>query len=329
MGWRSRAARPLVLLALLLAAAPPVLASEATMRVHLLGTGGPELSPHRQGYATLIVAGEQKLLFDAGRGVMQRLYESRINPRDITTVFFTHLHNDHYEGLPPLWMTSWFLLGRERPLEAWGPPGTAGMIQGMRAMFAHDLDRRVNPFNKLKNLAISVNEIGDGPIFERDGVRVTAFTVDHKDGNPALGYRVDHAGRAVVLSGDTTYDANLVRQGKGADLIVHNVIAFSERLSRMPEMQGVLAKLTTPEQTAQVFNETAPRLAVFSHIVKKELQGAEGDREILARTRAAGYAGPLEMGQDRMTIEIGDEIRVMPPQPTDELPDLDSKTAKF
>jgi ribonuclease Z len=91
----------------------------------------------------------------------------------------------------------------------------------------------------------------------------------------------------------------------------------------------VLAKLTTPEQAAQVFNETAPRLAVFSHIVKKELQGAEGDREILARTRAAGYAGPLEMGQDRMTIEIGDEIRVMPPQPTDELPDLDSKTAKF
>ncbi|MFD2270185.1 MBL fold metallo-hydrolase [Undibacterium arcticum] len=89
------------------------------MRVILLGTGGPEMSPNRFGYATLVEAGGQKLLFDAGRGVMQRIYESRVKVTSVTNVF-THLHNDHIEGLPSLWMTPWFLLGRTQPLQVWG-----------------------------------------------------------------------------------------------------------------------------------------------------------------------------------------------------------------
>jgi ribonuclease Z len=153
--------------------------------------------------------------------------------------------------------------------------------------------------------------------------------VEHDDGNPALGYRVDYGGHSVVLSGDTTYSDNVVEYGTGADLIVHNVIAFSERLTQVPEMQGVLAKLTTPEQAAEVFDKAQPRLAVYSHIVKKELQGAEGDALILERTRQAGYNGPLVVGQDRMIIEIGDEVTIRPPEPTSDLPELDSKTATF
>jgi ribonuclease Z len=122
------------------------------IRVTLLGTGGPELTPHRLGYSTLVEAGGQKLLFDAGRGVLQRLYESRINVTEVRSVFFTHLHNDHIEGLPTLWMTPWFLLGRDKPMEAWGPVGTARMISGMEAMFAFDIEHRVNQFNKRENL---------------------------------------------------------------------------------------------------------------------------------------------------------------------------------
>src|SRR5690348_15701123 len=93
------------------------LAAQSTdkhIRVTLVGTGGPEINPTRFGYSTLIEAGGQRLLFDAGRGVVQRLYESRVNPRDITKIFLTHLHNDHIEGLPTLWITPWFLLARDK-----------------------------------------------------------------------------------------------------------------------------------------------------------------------------------------------------------------------
>jgi ribonuclease Z len=302
-------------------------AYEPTLRVTLLGTAGPELSPHRFGYATLIEAGGQTLLFDAGRGVLQRLYESKVNVTTVTKVFFTHLHNDHIEGLPPLWMTPWFLLGRDKPLEAWGPAGTARMIRGMESMFQFDIEHRVNEFNKRENLQFAVTEIKDGEIYNRNGLKVLAFSVWHDDGNPAFGYRIEYKGRAVVLSGDTTYSENVVRAGRGADLIVHNVIAVSDALASAPELVPILAKLTTPEQAARVFNETSPRAAVFSHVVKKELGGRHGDEVILQRVRAAGYTGPLEMGYDRMVIEVGKHIRILQPTTTDNLPDVDRKAA--
>jgi ribonuclease Z len=94
-------------------------------------------------------------------------------------------------------------------------------------------------------------------------------------------------------------------------------------------MKGVLAKLTTPEQAAEVFKRAKPRLAVYSHIVTKELQGKKGEEQIIARTRAAGYDGPLMMGLDRMAIEIGDDVKVIAPRSIDDLPNLDSKGQAF
>ena len=302
----------------------------AEVRVILVGTGGPEFSPTRQGYSTLVQASDQLFLFDAGRGVAQGLYQARINPKAISKIFLTHLHNDHIEGLPTLWITPWFLLARDHGFDVWGPAGTQRMISGMRQMFS-DVEKRgnVNGFNKLEYMNISATEIADGFTYESGGVKVTAFTVEHGDGNPALGYRIDAEGRTIVLSGDTIYHPHVVEQGRGADVIVHNVVAFSDRWMARPEMQkqmqSVLSKLASPDQAAKVFSEAAPRLAVFSHIVKKDLSGDEGDRVILDRTRAAEYLGPLVMGRDGMIIELDDEIRVIQPLSTNDLPDLDNR----
>ena len=304
-------------------------AQPAEIKVTLVGTGGPEFFPDRQGIATLVEANGELLLFDVGHGASQGLYESRIDPKDIRHIFLTHLHNDHYEGLPQLWLTPWFLLGRDHGFELWGPEGTEEMVSGMRTMFAHDLETRVNAFNPSENLDIQVQPLKDGIIFERNGVSVTAFTVEHADGNPAFGYRIDYAGRSVVLSGDTTLDDNVITHGTGADLIVHNVIAFSERLSALPEMQGVLAKLTTPEQAAAIFAQTEPGMAVYSHIVTKEIDPSEVPETLIGRTRAAGYDGPLVMGEDGMVIRIGETIRIEPPRSLEGLKALDTKGQAF
>lgn len=304
-------------------------ADEAKIKVILLGTAGPEYFPDRMGMSTLVEANGQLLLFDVGRGANQRLYQSRVNPKDISKIFITHLHSDHIEGLPDLWMTPWFLLGRDHGFDVWGPDGTEQMVQGMRTMFGHDLKARVNQFNPIENLDIRTHIVTEGPVYNEAGVKVTAFPVEHADGNPAFGYRVDCDGRSVLLSGDTTLNDNVIKYGAGADLIVHNVIAFSDRLSQMPEMKGVLAKLTTPEQAAEVFQQTKPTLAVYSHIVTKELEGKKGEDQIIARTRAAGYNGPLVMGLDRMSFEIGDKITTIAPQSLDDLPNLDSKGQPF
>jgi ribonuclease Z len=303
------------------------------LRVHLIGTGGPELTPDRAGIATLIDVHGQKLLFDAGRGALQNIYLSRIHPNEVTKIFLTHLHNDHFEGLSPLWMTPWFMFARKQQIELWGPPGTARMIDGMRAMFAHDIDERSNQVFRRESLDIKVTEISEGVVYEAGGVKVTAFPVEHADGNPAFGFRLDAGERSVLLSGDTTYHDNVVKYGTGVDVMVHNVVAFSEAMLKAGAMRPVLDKLTTPEQAAQVFTKAAPRLAVFSHIVKKELPGAAGDAVVLERTRAAGYSGPLQMGLDRMTIEVGQgggqQVKVKPPLPIDGIAELDKVEAKF
>jgi ribonuclease Z len=320
---------PTITTAMIVLAVACAHADDPKMTVTLLGTAGPEYFPDRLGISTLVDANGELLLFDAGRGVNQRLYQSRVNPKDIAKIFITHLHNDHFEGLPDLWMTPWFLLGRDHGFELWGPEGTEEMVQGMRLMFGHDLRARVNQFNPIETLAIRTHIISDGVVYERNGVKVSAFPVEHADGNPAFGYRVDWSGRRVVLSGDTTLNENVVKHGAGADLIVHNVIAFSDRLSRLPEMKGVLAKLTTPEQAAEVFERAKPKLAVYSHLVTKELQGKKGEDLIIARTRAAGYNGPLLMGVDRMAFEIADSVKVIPPRSIDDLQNLDSKGQPF
>jgi ribonuclease Z len=299
------------------------------LRVHLIGTGGPELTPDRAGISTLIDVNGRKFLIDAGRGALQNIYLSRIHPNEVTRIFLTHLHSDHIEGLPSLWITPWFMFARKQKLEVWGPPGTARMIEGMRLMFEHDIERRSNPVFKREDLDVKVTEISEGVVYDEDGVKVTAFPVEHFDGNPAFGYRLDAGNRSVLLSGDTTYSDNVVKYGSRVDLMVHNVVAFSEAMLRAGEMKAVLDKLTTPEQAAQVFMKAAPRLAVFSHIVKKELTGAAGDAVVIERTRRAGYSGPLQMGLDRMTIEVGDEIRVHPPQSIEGIPELDKVEAKF
>ena len=102
------------------------------IKVTLLGTGGPELTRDRMGAATLIEAGGKPLLFDAGRGVLQRLYECGVHINSVTRVILTHLHSDHIDGLPNLWITPWFLLGRSEPMKFWGPHGTRKMLVGMR-----------------------------------------------------------------------------------------------------------------------------------------------------------------------------------------------------
>jgi ribonuclease Z len=300
---------------------------QAQTRVVLVGTGGPELTPQRAGEATLVEANGQSLLFDAGRGVLDGLYQSRVRPHEVTRVFLTHLHSDHIEGLPGLWMTPWFLLGRKTPLEVWGPPGTKQMIDGMRAMFAHDVEHRPNPIAKAEYLDIAVHEVDAGLVYDRDGIRVTAIPVEHADGDPAFAYRIATGDSTILLTGDCTYSGALAQQTGPLDLVVSNVAAGTAALEKTAWLQPILAKLMRPEQAAMLFSKTSPRLAVYSHIAKKSLPGAAGDREILRRTRLAGYAGPLRMGTDHLTIVLGKTITTE--EPTGPLPDFDGPDSKF
>jgi ribonuclease Z len=275
------------------------LAQSNTLKVTLLGTSGPSQSIDHAETGTLVQAGAETLLFDCGRGVPERLVQ--INAGNVNKVFLTHLHSDHTQGLPVLWMGGWNARGAN-PLSIWGPgvdvdqpAGTAilgAMIANAYATNTHIRRDLVGMWDP-NGIVLNTTEIEEGIVYQNNGVTVTAFLVDHDPVHPAFGYCIDYAGHSVALSGDTRPSDNLVKFSQGVDVLVHEV--FSGNTG------PTAAYHTSPAGAAAIFNRVAPRLAVYSHIAPMAFDPT-------AATRAAGYNGPLLVGNDLTTITIGDTI---------------------
>ncbi|MGA9120653.1 MAG: MBL fold metallo-hydrolase [Bacteroidota bacterium] len=280
-------------------------------RVTLLGTGNPTPSLTRFGPSVLIQAGDETLVFDAGRGVAQRLYQLGVPFQNINAVFLTHLHSDHIVGLPDLWLTGWLIGRRTSPLTLIGPAGTTEMAGFLEKAFAFDVRIRVEEGGQVAGGGqISARNIVQGLVYEEHGVRVTAFDVDHGIVKPAFGYRIEYGGHSVVLSGDTRFSENVIEFSKGADVLIHEVVLAPTDIK--PSTRGYIAFAhhTTPEQAAEVFSRVKPKLAVYSHIVS--LWGLK-DEELTLRTRKV-YPGPFEVGEDLMSFVISDSVRMERPR---------------
>lgn len=281
-------------------------------RVTLLGTGIPVPQPDRSGPATLVEAGGQKLLFDGGRNATTRLYQLRVPLRDVGPLFLTHLHSDHTVGIPDLWLSGW--LGgpwarRVTPFRVIGPTGTKDLMVNLERAYAADIKiRMADEKYPAEGVRVIAEEFAaGGVVHDHDGVRVTAFEVDHGDLiKPAYGYRVDYDGRSVVISGDTRFNKNVITHGTGADVLIHEVAAVRPELLKDAQVQRVMAHHTSPQEAGRVFALARPRLAVYTHLVLLARPGVPALTvdELVAETRKT-YAGPLVVGEDLMTLVIG------------------------
>ena len=154
-------------------------------KVTLLGTGYPTPRLDRFGPSTLIEAGKTRLLFDCGRGTMQRIHQVDPNANTFDKLFLTHLHSDHTTGIPDLWITGHLRQRYENPLRIWGPKGTKEMISHIEKAFTVDLKVRTEVRSHYgnhvsnKGLEMVVEEIEEGYAFEENGVLVTPFRVNH------------------------------------------------------------------------------------------------------------------------------------------------------
>jgi ribonuclease Z len=114
-----------------------------------------------------------------------------------------------------------------------------------------------------------------------------------------------------VLSGDTRFNENVIRYGTGADVLIHEVAIARPQLMSEPYIQRIMAHHTTAAEAGAVFARTRPKLAVYTHLVfltSKQVPPATID-ELIGETRKT-YNGPLEVGHDLMSIEVGYPLRV-------------------
>jgi ribonuclease Z len=286
-------------------------------RITLLGTGVPTPRPERFGPSTLVEAGDQKLLIDAGRGAAIRLYQLGVPLGRLDALLLTHYHSDHVSGVPDVWLTGWLSSHygtRTTPFRVIGPTGARTLMENLERAYALDIKIRIAD-EKLSptGIAVAVEEFDrDGIVFEHGGLKVVAFEVDHGDViKPAYGYRFEYAGRIAVISGDTRYNENVIKYATGADLLVHEVAAARPELMKEAYVQRIIGHHVTPTEAARVFATAKPKLAAYTHFVmvgSPQVPSPTVD-DILAESRKT-YAGPLVAGEDLMSFEIGETVSV-------------------
>jgi ribonuclease Z len=291
------------------------------LSVFFAGTAGSIPTARRGLPAVLVRRGGDRILFDCGEGTQRQLVSS-VGLTELTEVYLTHFHADHWLGLPGL-LKTFDLRGRERPLAVHGPPGLRELLAlALRAAGRVRFELRLV-------------ELGPGDVLERDGYRITAVPVRHR--GPALGYvlfedsrpgafdrdaaielgltpgpefgRVQRGetvsgvtprqvmgdprpGRKIVLSGDTMPCETLQIAAHGADLLIHEATFAEEETERAAETGH-----STAGQAAALAQAAEVRMLALTHFSTRYPVG-------LLRDEARAVFGRTVLPRDFDTIEV-------------------------
>jgi ribonuclease Z len=275
------------------------------LSLFFVGTAGSVPTARRGLPALLLRRGADRILFDCGEGTQRQLLRS-VGLMDLTDVFITHFHADHWLGLPGM-LKTFDLRARERPLTLYGPPGLAKLLQSMRHVWGGI------------GYELKIVELADDEPVERDDYVIEPFPVEHR--GAAYGYAVieddrpgrfdaalaeqlgvepgpdfgrlqrgevvsgvrpeqvigaDRSGRKLVISGDTAPSDVLVEVAYRADLLVHEATFTREEAERARETQH-----STAEQAAKAAQEAEVRMLALVHLSTRY-----GGREIRDEARA-------------------------------------------
>jgi ribonuclease Z len=271
--------------------------------VTLLGTGCPQVHAHRSGPASLVQTGAMSFLVDCGSGVTQRMAAAGVPGAGLDALLLTHLHSDHLVDLYQLVISSWHQ-GRARPQRIFGPPGTRAFAEATMEVWRKERELRIawecRP--STAGLELEITEFGEGVIFDADGLRISAFKVDHRPVEQAFGFLFETAHARVAFSGDTTVCDGLVSAAKDVDLLVHECFIHREMGGRMRSAQGlanVAAYHTLSSDVGKVAARAGARLLLLNHFVPVEF-----DRDALLREVGADFKGPVVIGEDLLSVDV-------------------------
>lgn len=257
------------------------------LHVGLCGTGSPLPNRDRAGACTVIIAGRHIFVVDAGEGGARNIALMGIPTARIERLFLTHFHSDHIDGLGPMMLLRWTGSGNSAPLPIQGPAGVEAIVAGFNAAYSADNGYRtahhgeaIAPPAAAGAVAEPFSLSGDSVvIYARDGIRITAFRVNHAPVAPAVGYRFDYKGRSVVISGDTAPTPVLAVAAKGADLLIHEALqpelvalvgqALDARnIKKTAQItRDIVNYHSTPEDAAKTAQTAGVGELLLSHIV--------------------------------------------------------------
>lgn len=295
------------------------------LHVYLCGTGSPMPDTTRAGPCLGVLAGDKAFVFDVGSGGARNLGSMGFPTARLESIYLTHLHSDHIDGLGELLMMSWIGGSRSTQTPVRGPVGTEEVVDGFNAAYrldstyrtAHHGPEVANPSGAggaPEEIIIPAGPGGQLVVLDEGDLKITAIRVDHTPIEPAFGYRIDYKGRSISISGDTIYQPRFVAASEGVDLMLHEALnkemvqiigdKLGERGLKNPEkiFADILDYHTDPEEAARAAQEAGAAQLVYYHIVPqlpmKMLESMfVGDAKSM-------FDGRITVGQDGMIFSL-------------------------
>jgi len=193
------------------------------VQLQFLGSGDAFGSGGRFQTCVLLSGAGGSLLIACGASSLIAMKRAGVDPSEIGWVLLTHLHGDHFGGLPFMVLDGQFSR-RTHPLVVAGPPGTRARVEAAMEVFFPGSSRVERRF------AVEFVELAERVTAAVGPVRVTPFPVEHASGAPSYALRVEYGGKVIVYSGDTEWTESLVEATRGADLFICEAYFFEKRI---------------------------------------------------------------------------------------------------
>jgi ribonuclease BN (tRNA processing enzyme) len=243
----------------------------AGVRIRFLGCGDAFGSGGRLQPCILAESDGHSCLVDCGTSSLVALKRADVDPNEIDTVLISHLHGDHFGGLPFLILDGQFA-GRSTSLRIAGPPGLeARVTEAMEIFFPGSSEAR-------RKFEIHFQELVEGVPTSLGPLQVTPYEVIHACGAPPYALRVEIDGRIVAYSGDTQWTDRLIAAASGADLFICESYSYEKRIPSHLDYSTLMEHRSQLDSKRIVLTHLSSD--VLSHLSELEIEAAHDGLEI-------------------------------------------------
>jgi len=242
------------------------------MRLRFLGSGDAFGSGGRFNACFLVETTASTFLVECGASSMIAMRRFHVDPNRIGTVFVSHLHGDHFGGVPFMILDGQLYSRRTTPLTLVGPPGfRERLTQAMEVFFPGSSSIQ-------RKFVTEVREIAPDQRVTINGVTVTPYVVEHRCGAPPYALRFACDGKVLAYTGDTEWTERLLEVGRDADLLIAEALFYEKKIKFHLDYATLKANLTRIGARRVILTHMGPEM--LAHLGDVPEETAEDGRII-------------------------------------------------